>query len=85
MPDKEIIQNTINEEDFQKIKNIPKENNKYIIKEAEMVIYDYLDKIDENVKYKDKIKFKKSYKKMKYANFVLFIISVLSTMICICK
>lgn len=73
------------EEDFNKIKNIQRENRKYIVKEAEMVVSDYLDKIDENKKSKEKIKFKKTYKKLKYANLCLTLTSIISTMICILK
>lgn len=75
----------IKEEDFNKIRNIQRENRKYIVKEAEMVVSDYLDKIDENKKYKEKVKLKKTYKKLKYTNLCLMLTSIISTMICIIK
>lgn len=75
----------MNEEDYNKIKSIQRENRKYIVKEAEMVVNDYLDKIDENKNYTEKIKFKKTYKKLKYANLCLTLTSIISTMICILK
>lgn len=75
----------IKEEDFNKIRNIKIESRKYIVKEAEMVVNDYLDKIDENKKYKEKVKLKKTYKKLKYTNLCLMLTSIISTMICIIK
>ena len=80
---KTIVQGFMKEEDFKRIKNIQTENRKYIIKEAEMVVNDYLERINENKKYYEKIKLTKTYKKMKYANFFLMCTSIISTLICI--
>ena len=82
---KNIVHGYMNEDDFNKIKRIQMENRKYVVKEAEMVVSDYLDKIDENKKHKEKMKMKKTYQKMKYANLCLAITSIISTMICILK
>ena len=82
---KNIVHGYMNEDDFNKIKSIQMENRKYVVKEAEMVVNDYLDKIDENKKHKEKMKMKKTYQKMKYANLCLAITSIISTMICILK
>ena len=81
----DIIEESINKEEYNRIKNIQKENRKYIVKEAEMVVSDYLDKIDENKKYVDRLKTAKTYKKMRYANICLACTSIISTMICVLK
>ena len=83
---KEKIINSIADEcDFKKFENAKKEKRKYIIKEAEMVVTDYLNKIEENRRFEDKIKMKKKYRRLKYSNLVLILISIISTMICIIK
>ena len=58
--DDDIQYELVKEEEINKIKNIQKESRKYIVKEAEMVVNDYLDKINENKRYNEKIKLKKS-------------------------
>lgn len=82
---KNIIFEEINESEFEKIKNIQKDNRKYVVKEAEMVVSDYLEKIDENKKFQEKIKIKRNYKRAKFTNFILGIISIVSIIICFFK
>ncbi len=80
-----IIYSMMQENEFKKFENIKKEKRKYIIKEAEMVVNDFLTKIEENKKYEEKIKMKKTYRRLKYSNIILIIVSILSTMICFMK
>ena len=82
---KNIIQGYMKEEDFKKIEGVQKENRGYIVKEAEMVVNEYLTKIEDNKNYKAKVKMEERYHKIKYINLVLLAISILSTMICIIR
>lgn len=72
-------------EDLKKIEHFQKENRKFVIKEAEMVVTDYLNKIEENKTYHEKLKQKKMYQKMKFANVILVLISAFSTVLCFVK
>lgn len=82
---KNVIQGYMKEEDFKKIERIQKDNRVYVVKEAEMIVNDYLTKIEDNKNFKAKEKMEKMYHKLKYINFVLLAVSVLSTLICIIK
>lgn len=82
---KRIIKGFMKSDDFEKIEKVNKENREYVIKEAEMVVNEYLNKIEDNKNYKSREKMEKSYKKIKYINAVLIITSILTTLICFIK
>ena len=71
------------EDDFNRLKNIPKESRTYVIKEAESVIKNYIEKIEDGRKVIARNRLKKKYNRLKYINFILLIISILSTILCI--
>ena len=72
-----MIKGYMKEEELEKIKEIRKDNRKYVIQEAEMVIKDYFERIEQNNNYITKKKLEKRYRRMKYANFVLMSILLL--------
>ena len=71
------------EDDFNRLKKIPKESRTYVIKEAESVIKNYIEKIEDGRKVIARNRLKKKYNRLKYINFILLIISILSTILCI--
>ena len=73
-----IVQGYMNEEDLKKIKKIKKENRKYIIKEAEMVVSNYISKMDNHIKENRTKKIELRYKKIKLLNFFLGLTTILS-------
>lgn len=73
-----LVQGYMKDEDFKKIENIKKENRNYVIKEAELLVNNYLEEIENNQKIKSKFKLENKYKRLKYLNCVLFSISILS-------
>lgn len=80
-----IVKGYMNEDDFNKIKQVKKDCRTYVVKEAEMVVNDYFEKIEENKNYKTKRKIEQNYKKLKYVNLMLFAITIFSTCICFIK
>lgn len=82
---KTVIQGYMKEEDFKKIEKIQKDNREYVIKEAEIVVSEYLNRIEDLKNYKEKEKLERKYNKIKYINMVLIVTSFLSTLICIIK
>lgn len=78
-----IIQGEIKNETLRKIENTKKEQKNYIVKEAEVVVNSYIQKIEENLAYKRTDKIKKSYKKLKKINFALTITTLISILLAI--
>lgn len=81
----EIVQGYMKEEDFKKIERIERDNRQFVVKEAEMVIKNYLQRMEDGQRVIDKNKLKKKYNRLKYINFVLLAISILSTLVCIAR
>ena len=80
------IQGYIKEEELKKIENIKKEERNYIIKEAEMVVTNYIAKIEKPILAEKKMKkLEKSYKKVKILNLMLAVISLICVAIQIIK
>lgn len=79
----DVVQGYMNEEDFKKIEKIERDNREFVVKEAEMVIKNYLDKLEDGQRVIDRNSLQKKYNRLKYMNFVLLVISVLSTLICL--
>ena len=78
-----IVQGNMKEEDFNKLKKIPKESRTYVIKEAENVIRNYIEKMEDGRKIIARNTLKKKYNRLKYINLILFIIALFSTVLCI--
>lgn len=66
------------EEDLKKLEDTKKEDRKYVIKEAEIVVTNYLSKIDNKMPEKRIKRLEKSYKRAKKMSIILGIISVIS-------
>lgn len=82
---KDIISGYIKEDEFKKIKQIKQDTRSYVVKEAEMIIKSYLEKMEYNKKLKDRNLIEEKYTRLKYFNCVLVIMSLLSTLICVIK
>lgn len=78
-----IIQGEIKNDTIRKIESMRKEQKNYIVKEAEVVVNSYIQKIEENLAYKRTDKIKKSYKKLKKINFALIITTLISILLAI--
>lgn len=78
-----IIQGEIKNDTIRKIESMRKEQKNYIVKEAEVVVNSYIQKIEENLAYKRTDKIKKSYKKLKKLNFALIITTLISILLAI--
>lgn len=81
----EILQGYMKDEDLKKFEKIEKDNRQFVVKEAELVINNYLQRIEDNKNIIDKNKLKIKYNKLKYINFVLLAISILSTCVCMAR
>ena len=80
------IQGYMKEEELKKIENIKKEERNYIIKEAEMVVANYIAKIEKQILDEKKVKkIEKLYKKVRILNVMLAIISLICVAIQIIK
>ena len=73
-----VIQGYMKEEDLKKLEDTKKEERKYVIKEAEIVVSNYLSKIDNKMPEKRIKRLEKSYKRAKKMSIILGIISVIS-------
>lgn len=73
-----IIQGNMRIEDLKKIENIKKEDRKYVIKEAEVVVTNYIKRIEDNLSDRKLDKLKKSYKKSKLLNILLAMTTIIS-------
>ena len=63
---------------MKKLEDTKKEERKYVIKEAEIVVTNYLSKIDNKMPEKKIKRLEKSYKRAKKMSIILGIISVIS-------
>ena len=80
------IHGYMKEEELKKIENIKKEERNYIIKEAEMVVANYIAKIENQILAENKVKkIEKLYKKVRILNVMLAIISLICVAIQIIK
>ena len=80
------IHGYMKEEELKKIENIKKEERNYIIKEAEMVVANYIAKIENQILAEKKVKkIEKLYKKVRILNVMLAIISLICVAIQIIK
>ena len=73
-----IIKGDMRIEDLKKIENIKKEDRKYVIKEAEVVVTNYIKRIEDNLSDRKLDKLKKSYKKSKLLNILLAMTTIIS-------
>lgn len=77
------IQGYIKEEDLNKIEKIKKEERKYVIKEAELIITNYLNKIERPISDKNINKLENSYKIVKKLNILLGMTTIVSIILAI--
>ena len=75
----------VKEDEYKKLLQTPKEKRSYVIKEAEYVIKNYLEKIEDGQRVIARNKLKKKYNRLKNINLLLIAISILSTMLFILK
>ena len=81
-----VIQGYIKNDELKKIENTRKEGRKYVIKEAEIILSDYISKIERPKYNESKIKkLEKSCKRAKKINLVLIIVSFISIVMQIIK
>lgn len=73
-----IIQGSIKPEELKKIESIKKESRKYVIKEAEVVVTNYIKRIEDNLSDKKIDQLKKSYKKSKVLNIFLALTTIIT-------
>lgn len=73
-----VIQGYMKSEDIKKIESIKKDDRKYVIKEAEVVVTNYIRRIEENLSDRKTEKMKKSYKKLKILNVFLALTTIIS-------
>ena len=73
-----VIQGYMNEEDLKKIEKIKKENRKYVIKEAEMVVTNYINKMDNSLNEKKAKKIEGRYKRLRILNIFLGLTTIVS-------
>lgn len=77
------IQGYMKEEDLRKIEKIKKEERKYVIKEAELVVANYLSKIEKPLSDRKIRNLEISYKRVKILNFLLGITTLISLVLAI--
>ena len=81
-----VIQGYMKNDELKKIENTRKEGRKYVIKEAEIILSDYISKIERPKYNESKIKkLEKSCKRAKKINLVLIIVSFISIVMQIIK
>ena len=73
-----VIQGYMKEEDLKNIEKIKKEDRKYVIKEAEMVVTNYISKIEKPLSERKMQKLESSYKRVRAINFALGITTLIS-------
>lgn len=78
-----VVQGYMNTDDLKKIEKIKKENRKYVIKEAEMVVTNYINQMDSNIKEKKHKKIELRYKKIKILNLFLGLTTIISVVFAI--
>ena len=77
------IQGFMKEEDLKNIEKIKKEDRKYIIKEAELVVTNYISKIEKPFSERKVKKLETSYKKVRTINYLLGISTLVSILFAI--
>ncbi len=77
------IQGYMKEEDLRKIEKIKKEERKYVIKEAELVVSNYLSKIERPLSDRKIKSLEISYKRVKKLNLLLGITTLISIILAI--
>ena len=78
-----IIYGDIKTESLKKIENVKKEDRKYEIKEAEIVVSNYIKRIEDNLADRKIDRLKKSYKKTKKLNVFLAMTTIISILLAI--
>lgn len=78
-----VIYGDMNTESLKKIENIKKEDRKYVIKEAEIVVSNYIKRIEDNLADRKIDRLKKSYKKTKKLNVFLAMTTIISILLAI--
>ena len=78
-----IIYGDMKTEALKKIEDIKKEDRKYVIKEAEIVVSNYIKRIEDNLADRKIDRLKKSYKKTKKLNFFLAMTTIISILLAI--
>ncbi len=78
-----IIYGDIKTEALKKIENVKKEDRKYVIKEAEIVVSNYIKRIEDNLSDRKIDRLKKSYKKTKKLNVFLAMTTIISILLAI--
>ena len=78
-----IIYGDMKTEALKKIENIKKEDRKYVIKEAEIVVSNYIKRIEDNLADRKIDRLKKSYKKTKKLNVFLAMTTIISILLAI--
>lgn len=73
-----VIQGSMKADELKKIESIKKESRKYVIKEAEVVVTNYIKRIEDNLSDKKIDKLKKSYKKSKVLNIFLALTTIIA-------
>ncbi len=79
-----IIYGDMKTEALKKIENVKKEDRKYVIKEAEIVVSNYIKRIEDNLSDRKIDRLKKSYKKTKKLNVFLAMTTIISILLAIC-
>ena len=78
-----IIYGDMKTEALKKIENVKKEDRKYVIKEAEIVVSNYIKRIEDNLADRKIDRLKKSYKKTKKLNVFLAMTTIISILLAI--
>ena len=78
-----IIYGDMKTEALKKIEDIKKEDRKYVIKEAEIVVSNYIKRIEDNLSDRKIDRLKKSYKKTKKLNVFLAMTTIISILFAI--
>lgn len=78
-----IIYGDMKTESLKKIENVKKEDRKYVIKEAEIVVSNYIKRIEDNLADRKIDRLKKSYKKTKKLNVFLAMTTIISILLAI--
>ena len=78
-----IIYGDMKTESLKKIENVKKEDRKYVIKEAEIVVSNYTKRIEDNLADRKIDRLKKSYKKTKKLNVFLAMTTIISILLAI--
>ena len=82
---KNEVQGDMSNDDFKKMEKIKQESREYVVKEAESVIANYLEKVSDRERRKKRKNIEARYYKIKYMNIALILLTIMSTIICIVK